>query len=29
MQTLVAKIYALPPRVIERAKQALIYKPPS
>ena len=28
MQALVAKLYALPPKVIERAKQALIYKPP-
>jgi tripartite-type tricarboxylate transporter receptor subunit TctC len=28
MQALVAKLYALPPKVIERAKQALIYKGP-
>jgi tripartite-type tricarboxylate transporter receptor subunit TctC len=27
LQALVAKLYALPPKVIERAKQALIYKP--
>jgi tripartite-type tricarboxylate transporter receptor subunit TctC len=27
LQTLVAKLYALPPKVIERAKQSLIYKP--
>jgi tripartite-type tricarboxylate transporter receptor subunit TctC len=27
LQTLVAKLYALPPQVIERAKQSLIYKP--
>lgn len=26
MQTLVGKLYALPPKVIERAKQALVYK---
>jgi tripartite-type tricarboxylate transporter receptor subunit TctC len=29
LQALVAKLYALPPKVIERAKQSLIYKPPS
>jgi tripartite-type tricarboxylate transporter receptor subunit TctC len=29
MQALVAKLYAMPPRVIERAKQALVYKPPA
>jgi tripartite-type tricarboxylate transporter receptor subunit TctC len=29
LQALVAKLYALPPRIIERAKQALIYKPPA
>ena len=28
MQSLVARLYAMPPRIIERAKQALIYKPP-
>jgi tripartite-type tricarboxylate transporter receptor subunit TctC len=28
-QALVAKLYALPPKIIERARQALIYKPPS
>lgn len=28
-QNLVAKLYALPPNVIERAKQALVYTPPS
>jgi tripartite-type tricarboxylate transporter receptor subunit TctC len=28
-QAVVAKLYALPPKIIERAKQALIYKPPS
>jgi len=28
LQALVAKLYALPPKVIERAKQSLIYKPP-
>jgi tripartite-type tricarboxylate transporter receptor subunit TctC len=27
MQALVAKLYALPPTVIERAKQALVYRP--
>jgi tripartite-type tricarboxylate transporter receptor subunit TctC len=27
MQALVEKLYAMPPRVVERAKQALIYKP--
>jgi len=29
VQTLVSNAFALPPRIIERAKQALIYKPPS
>lgn len=29
LQALVAKLYALPPKVIERAKQSLINKPPS
>ena len=29
VQALVAKAFALPPRITERAKQALIYKPPS
>jgi tripartite-type tricarboxylate transporter receptor subunit TctC len=29
LQALVAKLYALPPKIIERAKQALIYKPPA
>jgi hypothetical protein len=28
LQALVAKLYALPPKVIDRAKQSLIYKPP-
>jgi tripartite-type tricarboxylate transporter receptor subunit TctC len=28
LQALVAKLYAMPPKVIERAKQSLIYKPP-
>src|SRR5215813_1307511 len=28
LQALVAKLYALPPKVIERAKQSLIYRPP-
>ena len=27
MQALVAKLYALPARISERAKQALVYKP--
>jgi tripartite-type tricarboxylate transporter receptor subunit TctC len=27
LQALVARLYALPPRIIERAKQSLIYKP--
>ncbi len=27
MQALIAKLYALPPKVIERAKRALVYKP--
>jgi len=29
VQALVSKAFALPPRIAERAKQALIYKPPS
>jgi len=29
LQALVTKLYALPPRVTERAKQSLIYKPPA
>ena len=29
LQALVAKLYALPPAIIERAKQSLIYKPPA
>jgi tripartite-type tricarboxylate transporter receptor subunit TctC len=29
LQALVAKLYALPPKVIERAKQSLIYKGPA
>jgi len=29
LQALVAKLYALPPRIIERAKQSLIYKSPA
>jgi tripartite-type tricarboxylate transporter receptor subunit TctC len=29
LQALVAKLYALPPKVIERAKQSLIYKAPA
>jgi tripartite-type tricarboxylate transporter receptor subunit TctC len=29
LQALVARLYALPPRIIERAKQSLIYRPPS
>ena len=29
VQALVTKAFALPPRIIERAKQSLIYKPPS
>jgi tripartite-type tricarboxylate transporter receptor subunit TctC len=28
LQALVARLYALPPRIIERAKQSLIHKPP-
>jgi len=28
LQALVARLYALPSRIIERAKQSLIYKPP-
>jgi hypothetical protein len=27
--TAMARLYALPPKVIERAKQSLIYKPPA
>jgi hypothetical protein len=27
LQALVAKLYALPPTIVERAKQSLIYKP--
>jgi tripartite-type tricarboxylate transporter receptor subunit TctC len=29
VQALVARLYSLPPRIIERAKQSLIYKPPA
>src|SRR5215475_7443249 len=29
LQALVARLYALPPKVIERAKQSLIYRPPA
>jgi hypothetical protein len=29
LQALVARLYALPPKVIERAKQSLIYKGPA
>jgi tripartite-type tricarboxylate transporter receptor subunit TctC len=29
MQTMVAELFAIPARIIERAKQALIYKPPA
>jgi tripartite-type tricarboxylate transporter receptor subunit TctC len=29
LQALVARLYAFPPRVIERAKRSLIYKPPA
>jgi len=29
LQALVARLYALPPRIIERAKQSLIYRPPA
>jgi hypothetical protein len=29
LQALVARLYALPPKVIERAKQSMIYKPPA
>jgi tripartite-type tricarboxylate transporter receptor subunit TctC len=29
LQALVAKLYAMPSRIIERAKQSLIYKPPA
>ena len=29
LQELVAKLYAMPPRIIERAKQSLIYKGPA
>jgi tripartite-type tricarboxylate transporter receptor subunit TctC len=28
VQTMVAQLFAMPPRIVERAKQALIYKPP-
>jgi hypothetical protein len=29
LQALIARLYVLPPAVIERARQSLIYKPPS
>ena len=29
LQGLVAKLYAMPPNVVERAKQSLIYKGPA
>jgi tripartite-type tricarboxylate transporter receptor subunit TctC len=29
LQALVTKLYALPPNIIQRAKQSLIYKPPT
>jgi len=29
LQSMVAKLYALPTRIVERAKQSLIYKPPA
>jgi hypothetical protein len=29
LQALLARLYALPPGIIERAKQSLIYKPPA
>ncbi len=29
VQTMVAQWFAMPPRIVERAKQALIYKPPA
>jgi len=29
VQALVARIYAMPARISERAKQALVYKPPA
>jgi tripartite-type tricarboxylate transporter receptor subunit TctC len=29
LQALVARLYAFPPKVIERAKRSLIYKPPA
>jgi tripartite-type tricarboxylate transporter receptor subunit TctC len=29
LQALVAKLYAMPPKIIERAKQSLVYKPPA
>jgi len=29
LQTLVEHIYALPPQIGERARQALVYKPPA
>jgi hypothetical protein len=28
LQALVAKLYALPPTIVARAKEALIYSPP-
>ena len=28
VQTMVAQLFAMPARIVERAKQALIYKPP-
>jgi len=29
LQTLIASLYALPPNIVERAKQSMIYKPPA
>jgi hypothetical protein len=29
MQALVARIYATPPAIVERTRQALVYKPPN
>jgi hypothetical protein len=29
LQALIARLYQLPPAVIERARQALVYKPPA
>jgi tripartite-type tricarboxylate transporter receptor subunit TctC len=29
LQALIAKLYALPPNIVQRARQALIYKPPT